>query len=260
MIAHREREGPRSISTENKPSPMGMYHQPSSPHHHSRRPTPISTSGGTMMNEQSEDEALNGNGSDNNSSVNVIVRVRPLLKTLEGKSSTCVHVLNANPTMTSPYNNNNNTTSPRSYQSSKFHSPNHDDMNSDNNSGIPQAYSGSEDTTADLTASESNISSSQTSTSPSSYAHQNRPSSHHHHSLKTFQTVQVGDSNKSPAFRFDHVYPQQSNQAQVYSTSVTPLVQSCLNGYNATVIAYGQTGSGKYLFYLLIHFYMRKTI
>jgi len=224
---------------------MGMYHQASSSHHHSRRPTPISTSGisgGAIMNEQSEDEAFNGNGSDNNSSVNVIVRVRPLLKTLEGKSSTCVHVLNANPTIT--YNNNN--ASPRSYQSPKFHSPNHDDMNGDINSGIPQAYSGSEDTTADLTASESNISCSQTSTSPSSNIHQNRPSSHHHHqSLKTFQTVQIGDSNKSPAFRFDHVYPQQSNQEQVYSTSVTPLVQSCLNGYNATVIAYGQTGSGK---------------
>jgi excinuclease UvrABC helicase subunit UvrB len=31
----------------------------------------------------------------------------------------------------------------------------------------------------------------------------------------------------------------------VYSDLVAPLVESCFNGYNATVFAYGQTGSGK---------------
>jgi len=31
----------------------------------------------------------------------------------------------------------------------------------------------------------------------------------------------------------------------VYEKSVSPLVASCFEGYNATVFAYGQTGSGK---------------
>ena len=31
----------------------------------------------------------------------------------------------------------------------------------------------------------------------------------------------------------------------MYDTCVSPLVTSCLEGYNATVFAYGQTGSGK---------------
>lgn len=31
----------------------------------------------------------------------------------------------------------------------------------------------------------------------------------------------------------------------MYEDSVHPLVLSCLDGYNVTVLAYGQTGSGK---------------
>lgn len=31
----------------------------------------------------------------------------------------------------------------------------------------------------------------------------------------------------------------------MYEKSVSPLVASCFEGYNATVFAYGQTGSGK---------------
>lgn len=31
----------------------------------------------------------------------------------------------------------------------------------------------------------------------------------------------------------------------MYEKSVHPLVGSCLDGYNVTVLAYGQTGSGK---------------
>jgi len=46
-------------------------------------------------------------------------------------------------------------------------------------------------------------------------------------------------------FTFDASYGNDSTQAQVFITSVKPLVNSCLEGYNATCIAYGQTGSGK---------------
>ena len=44
---------------------------------------------------------------------------------------------------------------------------------------------------------------------------------------------------------FDHVYSCTASQAEVYEKSVAPLVDSVLQGYNATVLAYGQTGSGK---------------
>lgn len=36
-----------------------------------------------------------------------------------------------------------------------------------------------------------------------------------------------------------------SSQAQIYNTTVSPIVDSVLNGYNGTILAYGQTGSGK---------------
>ena len=46
-------------------------------------------------------------------------------------------------------------------------------------------------------------------------------------------------------FTFDATYPLDSTQPQVFKRSIKPLVNACLQGYNATVIAYGQTGSGK---------------
>jgi kinesin family protein 4/21/27 len=46
-------------------------------------------------------------------------------------------------------------------------------------------------------------------------------------------------------FTFDATYPPSTTQNIVFKRSILPLVQACLEGYNATVIAYGQTGSGK---------------
>ncbi|SPP81664.1 kinesin-like protein KIF21A isoform X2 [Drosophila guanche] len=47
------------------------------------------------------------------------------------------------------------------------------------------------------------------------------------------------------AFTFDFVYDCSSKQDQIYDETVRALVESTLQGYNATVLAYGQTGSGK---------------
>jgi hypothetical protein len=47
------------------------------------------------------------------------------------------------------------------------------------------------------------------------------------------------------SYAFDGVFPDTAAQADVYATAVSPLVQSVLQGYNATVLAYGQTGTGK---------------
>ena len=44
---------------------------------------------------------------------------------------------------------------------------------------------------------------------------------------------------------FDHVYDQSASQKRVYETTARTVVESALQGYNATIFAYGQTGTGK---------------
>jgi hypothetical protein len=56
--------------------------------------------------------------------------------------------------------------------------------------------------------------------------------------------VRLG-GEEGPKFTFDQIFPLTSSQADVYQHRVAPLVSSCLQGYNATILAYGQTGSGK---------------
>ncbi|XP_023199059.1 kinesin-like protein KIF27 [Xiphophorus maculatus] len=46
-------------------------------------------------------------------------------------------------------------------------------------------------------------------------------------------------------FSFDHAFGPTTSQDEVYESCVQPLVESLLDGYNATVFCYGQTGSGK---------------
>lgn len=47
------------------------------------------------------------------------------------------------------------------------------------------------------------------------------------------------------AFTFNFAFEPSCCQQNVYDTCVSKLVESALDGYNATVLAYGQTGSGK---------------
>lgn len=56
--------------------------------------------------------------------------------------------------------------------------------------------------------------------------------------------LQLGGSS-GPRFTFDEVFSTKSSQRDVYEAQVSKLVDSCLEGYNATILAYGQTGSGK---------------
>jgi kinesin family protein 4/21/27 len=56
--------------------------------------------------------------------------------------------------------------------------------------------------------------------------------------------VRLGGAS-GPKFTFDEVFPLSTSQLDVFEHSVAPLVTSCLEGYNATILAYGQTGSGK---------------
>ena len=47
------------------------------------------------------------------------------------------------------------------------------------------------------------------------------------------------------SFAFDYVYDPYCTQEKVYETTARTVVDSALQGYNATIFAYGQTGSGK---------------
>ncbi|KAK9803630.1 hypothetical protein WJX72_007017 [[Myrmecia] bisecta] len=49
---------------------------------------------------------------------------------------------------------------------------------------------------------------------------------------------------KDSSFTFDHVFDQQSSQADVFQ-QVSELVQSALDGYKVCLFSYGQTGAGK---------------
>lgn len=46
-------------------------------------------------------------------------------------------------------------------------------------------------------------------------------------------------------FTYDSVFHSNINQVELYNNVAPPLLQSFLNGYNATILAYGQTSSGK---------------
>ncbi|CAM9193777.1 unnamed protein product [Phaeothamnion confervicola] len=54
-----------------------------------------------------------------------------------------------------------------------------------------------------------------------------------------------GGPYSAHVFTFDHVYEQSASQRKVYDTTAMEVVDSALQGYNATVFAYGQTGTGK---------------
>jgi Kinesin motor domain len=65
--------------------------------------------------------------------------------------------------------------------------------------------------------------------------------------------IQVGGP-AGPQFTFDQVFGMSADQIQVYESRVAPLITSCLDGYNATILAYGQTGSGvrSYFFFCIL--------
>ncbi|KAL7559715.1 hypothetical protein ACA910_003303 [Epithemia clementina (nom. ined.)] len=58
-------------------------------------------------------------------------------------------------------------------------------------------------------------------------------------------SVRVGERRSGVTYTFDCVYGSHTTQAQLFRHSVVPLLNACLEGYNATILAYGQTGSGK---------------
>ena len=56
--------------------------------------------------------------------------------------------------------------------------------------------------------------------------------------------IRIGGPS-GPTFSFDQAFDGNAPQEFVFRSRVVPLIERCLEGYNATVLAYGQTGSGK---------------
>eukprot|EP00462_Mataza_sp_D1_P015940 CAMPEP_0175149498 /NCGR_PEP_ID=MMETSP0087-20121206/17284_1 /TAXON_ID=136419 /ORGANISM="Unknown Unknown, Strain D1" /LENGTH=512 /DNA_ID=CAMNT_0016435211 /DNA_START=34 /DNA_END=1569 /DNA_ORIENTATION=- len=54
----------------------------------------------------------------------------------------------------------------------------------------------------------------------------------------------AGNAHKKD-FSFDRVFDQDTTQARLYKSCANEIVQSALDGFNATIFAYGQTGAGK---------------
>eukprot|EP00761_Pharyngomonas_kirbyi_P011358 gb/GECH01011383.1/.p1 GENE.gb/GECH01011383.1/~~gb/GECH01011383.1/.p1 ORF type:complete len:774 (+),score=141.44 gb/GECH01011383.1/:1-2322(+) len=54
----------------------------------------------------------------------------------------------------------------------------------------------------------------------------------------------INGKNRTEMVGFDNVLAQETSQTEVYAYA-SPLVQSVLQGVNATILAYGQTGTGK---------------
>ena len=50
---------------------------------------------------------------------------------------------------------------------------------------------------------------------------------------------------KDQTFAFDRVFDETTTQGDVYEATTKPLLDSVMDGYNATVFAYGATGCGK---------------
>ncbi|ONH67586.1 Kinesin-like protein KIP2 [Cyberlindnera fabianii] len=60
-----------------------------------------------------------------------------------------------------------------------------------------------------------------------------------------YLTDEAIQHNEVGEFRFDHVFQPTSTNQEVYEKCVKGLIESLMDGYNATVFAYGMTGSGK---------------
>jgi kinesin family protein 18/19 len=57
--------------------------------------------------------------------------------------------------------------------------------------------------------------------------------------------VPTGKKVKDQVFAFDRIFDDKVSQVEVYEGTTKPLLDSVMDGYNATVFAYGATGCGK---------------
>ena len=58
-------------------------------------------------------------------------------------------------------------------------------------------------------------------------------------------SLKIQKEYDTKTFSYDHIYPEESNQAEIFEETSKNVVKSVLSGYNGTIFAYGQTGTGK---------------
>ena len=63
--------------------------------------------------------------------------------------------------------------------------------------------------------------------------------------VQRFNRMPLGKRVKDQTFGFDRVFDENTTQGDVYEATTKNLLDSVLDGYNATVFAYGATGCGK---------------
>jgi len=68
-----------------------------------------------------------------------------------------------------------------------------------------------------------------------------------HEDRGTIEIRNPSSSSENPpkVFSFDSVFGPSASQRTLYDAIASPVVQSVLEGYNASIIAYGQSGAGK---------------
>ncbi|KAG9249255.1 P-loop containing nucleoside triphosphate hydrolase protein [Calycina marina] len=65
------------------------------------------------------------------------------------------------------------------------------------------------------------------------------------HKFSRSMVSNMGKRSKDQTFGFDRVFDENTTQGDVYESTTRGLLDSVLDGYNATVFAYGATGCGK---------------
>ncbi len=58
-------------------------------------------------------------------------------------------------------------------------------------------------------------------------------------------SLRIQKEYDSKNFSYDHIYPEDSIQSEIFEETSKAVVKSVLDGYNGTIFAYGQTGTGK---------------
>ncbi|KAF4635394.1 hypothetical protein G7Y89_g2704 [Cudoniella acicularis] len=62
---------------------------------------------------------------------------------------------------------------------------------------------------------------------------------------KTLELSMGPNALSNKTYHFDKVFSSAADQAMIYDSVVTPMLDEMLDGYNCTIFAYGQTGTGK---------------
>lgn len=64
--------------------------------------------------------------------------------------------------------------------------------------------------------------------------------------LDSKQSASVNEGgSRSCNFTYDHVFSSNTTQDEIFQHTISPVIRSTMQGYNASILCYGQTGSGK---------------